>query len=134
MKWKKIFIDCDCKQFRPFISVSDIIKIYKHLIKNNYLPSFICNLVSFNATVSTIAKSVCKILKINENLIYFKEKSVDKRNYIVGSKNFKKYFGKNFKFSSFSREVKFLKKNMIKHKIKNNNQTIRMKFYKRKLF
>ena len=134
MKGKKIFIDGDGKQFRPFISVSDIIKIYKHLIKNNYLPSFICNLVSFNATVSTIAKSVCKILKINENLIYFKEKSVDKRNYIVGSKNFKKYFGKNFKFSSFSREVKFLKKNMIKHKIKNNNQTIRMKFYKRKLF
>ena len=134
MKGKNIFIDGDGKQFRPFISISDIIKIYKHLIKNNYLPSFICNLVSFNATVSTIAKNVCKILKINESLIYFKEKSVDKRNYIVGSKNFKKYFGKNFKFSSFSREVKFLKNNMIKHKIKNNNQTIRMKFYKRKLF
>ena len=30
---RKIFIDGDGKQFRPFISVSDIVKIYKYIIK-----------------------------------------------------------------------------------------------------
>ena len=133
MKGKKIFIDGDGKQFRPFISVTDIVKIYKYLIKNKNLPSFICNLVSFNATVESIAYNICKTLNIRNNLIYFNQKTVDKRNYKVGSKNFKKFFGKKFRFSSFSKEIKILQKNMKKYKIKNNSQTIRMKFYKKKL-
>ena len=42
---KKIFVDGDGNQYRPFISINDICKIYNILIKNNLLPSFICNLV-----------------------------------------------------------------------------------------
>ena len=133
MKRNKIYIDGDGKQFRPFISVSDIIKVYEKIIKNNNQPSFICNLVSFNKTISDIAIDITKILKVNSNLINFKKNLVDKRNYKVGSNNFKKYFGKNFKFSSFSNEIKLLKQNMKKFNIKMNTQTIRMKFYKKNL-
>ena len=130
---KKIFIDGDGMQFRPFISVSDILKIYGKIISNNSFSSFICNLVSFNSTVKSIAYKTCKILKINNNNILFNDKFFDKRNYIVGSKNFKKIFGSNFKFSSFEKEILNLKKNILKHKIRVNTKTIRMKFYK-KLF
>ena len=130
---KKIFIDGDGMQFRPFISVSDILKIYGKIISNNSFSSFICNLVSFNSTVKSIAYKTCKILKINNNNILFNDKFFDKRNYIVGSKNFKKIFGSNFKFSSFEKEILNLKKNILKHKIRVSTKTIRMKFYK-KLF
>jgi len=133
IKKKKIFIDGDGMQFRPFISVNDIIKVYKKIISNNSFPSFICNLVSFNSTVNSIAYKICKILKISNKNILFNDKFFDKRNYIVGSKNFKKIFGNNFKFSSFNKEILNLKKNMLKHKISVNIKTIRMKFYK-KLF
>ena len=133
IKKKKIFIDGDGKQFRPFISVSDVLKIYGKIISNNSFSSFICNLVSFNSTVKSIAYKTCKILKINNNNILFNDKFFDKRNYIVGSKNFKKIFGSNFKFSSFEKEILNLKKNILKHKIRVNTKTIRMKFYK-KLF
>ena len=51
IKNKKIFIDGDGKQFRPFISVRDICRIYEIIIKKDNLPSFICNLVSFNSTI-----------------------------------------------------------------------------------
>tara|TARA_A100001011_G_scaffold397127_1_gene497154 strand:- start:18349 stop:19326 length:978 start_codon:yes stop_codon:yes gene_type:complete len=133
MRKKKIYIDGDGKQFRPFISVSDIVKIYIHIIKKNNLPSFICNLVSFNNTIADIATKISKILKVDKKLINFKNNLVDKRNYKVGSKKFTKYFGKNFKFANFSTEIKILEKNMKKFKIKKNDQTIRMKFYKKKL-
>lgn len=133
MRKKQIYIDGDGKQFRPFISVSDIVKIYKHIIKKNNLPSFICNLVSFNNTITDIANKISKILKVDKDLINFKNNLVDKRNYKVGSKKFKKFFGRNFKFASFSKEIKTLEKNMKKFKIKKNEQTIRMKFYKKKL-
>ena len=66
-------------------------------------------------------------------MINFNDKFFDKRNYIVGSKVFNKYFGKNYKFSSFKKEIEFLKKNIIKYKLNFNTSTIRMKFYK-KLF
>ena len=77
-----------------------------------------------------------KIIKAATRLDYIillYDKFFDKRNYIVGSKNFKKIFGNNFKFSSFNKEILNLKKNMLKHKISVNIKTIRMKFYK-KLF
>ena len=81
----------------------------------------------------SISKKICRVLKIKKNLILFNKKTTDNRNYIVGSKNFKKYFGKKFKYSNFSYEILNLKKNIQKFKIQNNNQTIRMKYYKKKL-
>jgi len=133
IKKKKIFVDGDGEQFRPFISLVDIVKIYKILINKNSLPSFICNLVAFNSTIKTIALNICKIMKLNKNYILFNNKQFDKRNYIVGSKNFKKYFGKNYQFSNFKNDIKDLKNNIIKYKLDFNTNTIRLKFYK-KLF
>ena len=43
----------------------------------------------------------------------------------------KDFFGKNFKFSSFKTEVKYLFKQMKANKIKLNSSTIRMKYYKK---
>ena len=133
MNQKKIFVDGDGNQYRPFISINDICKIYNILIKNNLLPSFICNLVSFNSKISFIAEKICKILNCNLNLIQYKKNFSDKRNYIVGSKNFKKYFGAKFKFSKFEKEIINLKKNLKKYKINSGVNTIRMEFYKKKL-
>ena len=133
MNQKKIFVDGDGNQYRPFISINDICKIYNILIKNNLLPSFICNLVSFNSKISFIAEKICKTLNYNLNLIQYKKNFSDKRNYIVGSKNFKKYFGAKFKFSKFEKEIINLKKNLKRFKINFDINTIRMKFYKKKL-
>ena len=133
MNQKKIFVDGDGNQYRPFISINDICKIYNILIKNNLLPSFICNLVSFNSKISFIAEKICKTLNYNLNLIQYKKNFSDKRNYIVGSKNFKKYFRAKIKFSKFEKEIINLKKNLKRFKINFNINTIRMKFYKKKL-
>ena len=133
IKNKKIYIDGDGKQFRPFISVKDVCRIYKTIIKQNQLPSFICNLVSFNSTIKDIALKICKILRKKKKMINFNNRFFDKRNYVVGSKVFNKYFGKNYKFSSFNKEIKYLKNNIVKYKLRFNTNTIRMKFY-RKLF
>ena len=130
MKNKTITVDGDGNQYRPFISVEDVCKIYNVLIKKNNLPSFICNIVSFNSTIKSIAYKICNILKVDKNIINFKNESVDKRNYLVGSKIFKKYFGKNFKYSKFEAEVIKLKKNLKKFNINFNKNTVRMKFYK----
>ena len=119
-------------QFRPFISLNDICKVYSYLIDNPRKPSFICNLVSFNSTIKSIAFRISKILKNKKSKIIFNKNNKDKRNYYAISRNFTKYFGKNFKFSNFSKEIKDLKK-MIKNKIKLNSKTIRVQFYK-KLF
>lgn len=127
---KKIIIDGDGKQFRPFISLNDICEIYDLIVTSSKKNSFICNLVSFNSTIRDIALSICKILKIKHTYITFKKKSADLRNYYVLSKNFKKIFRSNFKFSNFSKEILSLKKEIIKNKIKLNKSTVRMKFYK----
>jgi len=126
-------VDGDGMQFRPFISLNDICKIYSYLIDNSRKPSFICNVVSFNSTIKSLAVRIFKILKNQKSNIIFSENTKDKRNYFVISKNFKKYFGKNFKFSSFPKEIKNLEKLIKKNKIKLSSQTVRVRFYK-KLF
>ena len=130
MKNKKIEIDGDGNQYRPFISVKDVCNIYDKLVTNDKLPSFVCNIGSFNSKIRNIAFKICDILKVDKKIINFKNNSKDKRNYIVGSKNFKKYFGKNFRFSNFEKEIIDLKKNLKKNKIDFNKNTVRMKFYK----
>lgn len=133
LKNKDLLVDGDGLQYRPFISLTDICKVYNHLIKTPKLPSFTCNLVSFNSTIKNLAILIIKILKNKKSKIIFKIKSQDIRNYFVESINFKKYFGKQFQFSNFSQEIINLKNMIIKNKIKVNDQTIRMRFYK-KLF
>ena len=133
LKNKDLLVDGDGLQYRPFISLTDICKVYNHLIKTPKLPSFTCNLVSFNSTIKNLAILIIKILKNKKSKIIFKIKSQDIRNYFVESINFKKYFGKQFQFSNFSQEITNLKNMIIKNKIKVNDQTIRMRFYK-KLF
>jgi len=133
LKKKDIKVDGDGMQFRPFISLNDICKVYSYLIDNPKKPSFICNLVSFNSTIKSIAFRISKILKNNKSKIIFNKNNKDKRNYYAISRNFTKYFGKNFKFTSFSKEIKVLSKLIKKNKIKLNIKTVRVKFYK-KLF
>ncbi len=130
LKKKDIVIDGDGNQFRPFISVNDVCKIYEILVSKKNLPSFICNIVSFNSKIRNIAFKICDILNKNKKIVKFKKNFSDKRNYNVGSKNFKKYFGKNFKFSKFDFEIKNLRLNLKKYKVDFNKNTIRMKFYK----
>ena len=130
IKKKDIVIDGDGNQFRPFISVNDVCKIYEILISKTSLPSFICNIVSFNSKIRNIAYKICEILKVNKNFVKFKKNFSDKRNYNVGSKNFKKFFGNNFRFSKFDFEITNLKNNLKKFKIDFHKNTIRMKFYK----
>ena len=133
LKNKDLIIDGDGKQFRPFISLTDICKIYDHLISKSKIPSFICNLVSFNSTIRNLALSISKILKNQKSKIIFNENNKDKRNYFVESKNFKYYFKKKFKFADFSKEIEILAKLIKRNKIRLNSQTIRLRFYK-KLF
>lgn len=133
LKKNDLKIDGDGMQFRPFISLNDICKVYSYLIDNPRKPSFICNLVSFNSTIKSIAFRISKILKNKKSKIIFNKNNKDKRNYYAISRNFTKYFGKNFKFSNFSKEIKDLKKMIKKNKIKLNSKTIRVQFYK-KLF
>ena len=130
LKKKEITIDGDGNQYRPFISVNDVCKIYDLLIEKDKLPSFITNIVSFNSKIKDIAFKICKILKSSKKNIIFKKSFSDKRNYNVGSKNFRKFFGRKFKFSKFEFEIKNLSKNLKKYKINFNKNTIRMKFYK----
>jgi nucleoside-diphosphate-sugar epimerase len=133
LKNKNLIIDGDGKQFRPFISLTDICKIYDHLISNSKILSFICNLVSFNSTIRDLALSISKILKNKKSKIIFNKNIKDKRNYFVVSKKFKYFFPKKFKFSNFSKEIKDLSKLIKKNNIELNYQTIRLRFYK-KLF
>jgi len=132
LKNKNIIIDGDGKQFRPFISLSDICKVYEYLVNNSKIPSFITNLVSFNSTIKDLAILVCKILKNKKSKIIFNVNTKDNRNYFVVSNNFKYYF-RNFKFSNFSKEIKKLAKLIKQNNIKLNSETIRLRFYK-KLF
>lgn len=128
---KKVKIDGIGDQYRPFISVKDVCRIYKILIKNSKLPSFICNLVHFNSKINKLTFRICNILKAKKSLVNFKKNFSDKRNYNVGSKIFKKYFGKKFQFSNFKKEILYLKKNLKRLKIKRNKNTMRVQFYKK---
>ena len=130
MNNKKITVDGDGMQWRPFISVTDICRIYNYILKRKKFPSFICNLVSFNSTIKIIANKITNIFRVNENIISYNKSNHDKRNYKVGSKIFKKYF-KKFKFSNFSKEVIDMKQKMKFFKIKQNANTVRMLYYKK---
>jgi len=129
---KDIVIDGDGEQYRPFLSLNDVANVYKFILKKDKkLGSFICNLVSFNLKIKTLAQKILKIINNKNTKIIFKTANKDKRNYVVGSKNFDKIFGKNFKFSNFKNVIKYLFKQMKAHKIKLNSSTIRMRFYKK---
>ena len=79
--------------------------------------------------IKTLAKKILKIIDKKNLKIIFNNKNNDKRNYIVGSKIFKKIFGRKFKFSNFKYEVKNLYKSMKKYKTMSNTSTIRIKYY-----
>jgi nucleoside-diphosphate-sugar epimerase len=130
IKNKDIIIDGDGEQYRPFLSLNDVTNVYKFILKKNKnLSSFKCNLVSFNMKIKDLAKKLIKVISKKKINIIFNKKNKDKRNYIIGSKIFKKKFGNKFKFSNFDEEIKNLYNKMIFHKIKLNKSTIRMKYY-----
>ena len=124
---KKIKVDGDGKQYRPFLSINDISKMYDFIINNN-LRSFCMNAVSFSSTVESITKKILKILNKSENFVNYNYKNKDRRNYNVGSKILKKDF-KNFKFSNLKKEIKSMVVTIKKRKLQPNNQTIRYDFY-----
>ena len=128
---KRIFVNGDGNQWRPFISLTDVGKIYQLLIKNDNFPSFVSNLVAFNSTIRDLAFKVIKYFGGSSNQIEFITNNKDNRNYRTKSNNLKKYF-KNLKFSNFNYELNQLIKGIKKYKIKSNTSTIRMKFYKRR--
>ncbi len=132
LKNKKINVDGNGDQFRPFISVTDVCKIYKKIINNEEIPSFITNIVAFNSDIRKLALKICSILKKNKQLINFNNTLKDHRSYIVESNNFNKYFN-NFKYCTLKSQVLALKKNIIKERVKVDENTIRLKFYKKKL-
>ena len=129
LKKKEITIDGDGNQYRPFISVNDVCKIYDLLIENDKLPSFISNIVSFNSKIKDIAFKICKILKSSKKNIIFKKSFSDKRNYNVGQKILENFL-KKIQVFKFDFEIKNLSKNLKKYKVNFNKNTIRMKFYK----
>lgn len=127
-----LVIDGNGLQFRPFLSIKDIVKVYDVIInKKETLPSFVCNIVSFNSSIKDIAFKIVKILK-TKSTILFKENFADNRDYKIKSKYFKNLFGSRFSFSNFAKEIKKLKFFIKKNKIKKNSNTIRLKFYKKK--
>lgn len=130
-KEKKIFINGDGNQWRPFLSINDVCKIYNSIIDGNK-PSFVCNLVSFNSKIISLANLICKKFKSSNKIIEFNKTNFDKRNYRVGSSNFKKHF-KKIKFTSLNKDLLNLKNSFRKFKIKKNITTIRMLYYKKKL-
>ena len=109
LKNKKINIDGNGDQFRPFISVLDVCKIYKKIIKDDKLPSFVTNIVSFNSNIKKLALKICSILKKDKKLIKINKSFKDHRSYIVQSNNFHKHF-KNFEYSTLKSQVLDLKK------------------------
>jgi nucleoside-diphosphate-sugar epimerase len=131
IKKGRVSVNGDGNQWRPFISITDVGKIYKMLISNENYPSFVTNLVSFNSTIRELALKVIKYFKGSENQIEFIAKNKDIRNYRTKSNNLKKYF-KNLKFSSLNNEIDQLIKGIKKYKIQSNTSTIRMKFYKKR--
>ncbi len=131
MKTKKITIHGDGQQWRPFVSIADICNIYFELI-NKKRKSFICNAVSFNLKINELAKLVSFLLKGKKNSIIYKANNFDLRNYKVSNTKFLKEF-ENFKFSDLKKEIIKLKSHFNKYKTKENEKTIRMLYYKKKL-
>jgi nucleoside-diphosphate-sugar epimerase len=132
IKKGKITINGDGMQWRPFISLTDVAKIYDRVISQSKLPSFIINLVAFNSTIKDLAYKVLKYFKAPKKQAEFIVLNKDNRNYRTKSNNFKKYF-KKFKYSNFNNEIKELIIGIKKYKIKSDSYTVRMKFYKKKL-
>ncbi|MBD1165119.1 SDR family oxidoreductase [Pelagibacterales bacterium SAG-MED13] len=128
---RRISVNGDGKQWRPFISLTDVAKIYKLLIGDEKYPSFITNLVAFNSTIKDLALKVIKYFKGSVDQVEFNRENKDNRNYRTKSINLRKYF-KSLKFSSFSSEIDKLIKGIKKYKIKSDTSTVRMKFYKQK--
>ena len=126
-----ISVDGDGKQWRPFISINDVSKIYEKIIAKGSLPSFIINLVAFNSTIKKLAFKIVKYFGKSKKNIKFVSKNKDSRNYKTSSKNLKKYLG-NINFSNFNHEINKLVKGIKKYKIKSNTSTIRMRFYRNK--
>ena len=124
-----ITVDGDGKQWRPFISLNDVCKIYEKIISKNSLPSFVINLVAFNSTIKKLAFKIIKYFGKSEKNIKFISRNKDPRNYKTSSKNLKKYIG-NINFTNFNYEINNLVKGIKKYKIKSNTSTIRMKFYR----
>ena len=126
-----ITVDGDGRQWRPFISLNDVCKIYEKIISKNSLPSFIVNLVAFNSTIKMLAFKIVKYFGKTEKNIKFISKNKDPRNYKTSSKNLKKYIG-NINFTNFNYEINNLVKGIKKYKLKSDTSTIRMKFYRSK--
>ena len=131
IKNKFITINGDGMQWRPFISVNDITKIYHTILGNDKLPSFIMNLATFNMKIKDLAQKVVKYFKGKQHNIKFNNINFDNRNYKVGSENFKKYI-KNFKPTLLNKELKLLSEGIKKNKLTYDATTVRMKFYKKK--
>ncbi len=126
-----ITVDGDGKQWRPFISLNDVCKIYEKIISKNSLPSFVINLVAFNSTIKKLAFKIIKYFGKSEKNIKFISRNKDPRNYKTSSKNLKKYIG-NINFTNFNYEINNLVKGIKKYKLKSDTSTIRMKFYRSK--
>ena len=82
--------------------------------------------------IISLANLICKKFKSSNKIIEFNKTNFDKRNYRVGSSNFKKHF-KKIKFTSLNKDLLNLKNSFRKFKIKKNITTIRMLYYKKKL-
>ena len=95
MKKREIIINGDGMQWRPFISLTDVAKIYDKIISSNSFPSFITNLVAFNSTIKDLAYKILKYFNVSTKHAKFIVQNKDNRNYRTESNNFKKYF-KNF--------------------------------------
>ena len=126
-----ITVDGDGKQWRPFISLNDVCKIYEKIISKNSLPSFVINLVAFNSTIKKLGIKIIKYFGKSEKNIKFISRNKDPRNYKTSSKNLKKYIG-NINFTNFNYEINNLVKGIKKYKLKSDTSTIRMKFYRSK--
>ena len=129
-KEKKIIVDGAGNQWRPFISIKDVARIYRKVIEMKK-KSYVCNLVGFNMQIKDIAKKITRCLKTKKNVIKFNKKNFDQRDYKIENTKFKEIF-KNFKFSNFNEAIFELYRNFKKLKIRESNKNIRMKFYRKK--
>lgn len=129
LKNRKITINGDGMQSRPFLSVNDISRIYDNIITKNP-KSFIVNVLAFSINIKILSKKIIKILKKPSNFISYDLSKKDHRNYNVGSKNFKKFF-KQFKFTSLDYDLKKMINHIKNKKLKPNVNTIRVKFYEK---
>ena len=57
LKKKKITVDGNGKQWRPFISIKDVASVYRKIIERKK-KSYVCNLVGFNMRIDDLAKKI----------------------------------------------------------------------------